>query len=66
MEGDALGVRVIPPFVRFKDTEVTVVQRMSVTVKNISRSSRDIRFYGPQNKVRDRQFVYSFYENVWL
>ena len=51
MEGDTLGVRVIPPVVQFIDTEVTVVQRLSVTVKNVSRSSRDIRFYSPQDKV---------------
>jgi len=64
MDGDTLGVRVIPPVVQFKDTEVTVVQRMSVTVKNVSRSSREIRFYSPQDKVVNKLYTYVFDDNV--
>ena len=64
MDGDTLGVRVIPPVVQFKDTEVTEVQRMSVTVKNVSRSSREIRFYSPQDKVVNNLYAYVFYANV--
>ena len=63
MDGDTLGVRVIPPVVQFKDTEVTVVQRMSVTVKNVSRSSREIRFYSPQDKVVNKLYAYVFDAN---
>jgi len=64
MDGDTLGVRVIPPVVQFKDTEVTEVQRMSVTVKNVSRSSREIRFYSPQDKVVNKLYAYVFDANV--
>ena len=52
MEGDVAGVRIIPPVVEFKDTEVNTVQRMNITVKNVSKTSKSIRYYGPQTKVR--------------
>ncbi len=51
MEGDVAGVRIIPPLVEFKDTEVNTPQQVNITVKNVSKSSKSIRYYGPQSKV---------------
>ena len=52
MEGDTAGVRVIPRTVEFSDVEPDKVHKISITVKNISRSSKAIRYYAPQSKVR--------------
>lgn len=51
MEGDVSGVRIIPPYVEFRDTEVNSVHRREITVKNVSKVSRAIRYYGPQTEV---------------
>lgn len=51
MEKDIAGVRVIPSEIYFNDTELNTIYSINVTVKNISRSSKAIRYYGPQSKV---------------
>ena len=51
MDGDIAGVRIIPPTVQFKDTEVKNVYSAHITVKNISKTCKSIRYYGPQTKV---------------
>ena len=51
MEGDVSGVRISPPVVEFYDTEPNNVHQLNVTVKNISKTSKSIRFYGPKTKV---------------
>ena len=51
MEGDTLGVRISPPQLEFLDTDVNTILELNVTVKNISKSSKSIRFYGPKTKV---------------
>ena len=53
MEGDTAGIRVIPRTVEFSDVEPGKVHKISITVKNISRSSKAIRYYAPQSKVGD-------------
>ncbi|XP_064627283.1 cilia- and flagella-associated protein 47-like isoform X2 [Lineus longissimus] len=50
MEGDISGIRIIPSSLEFFDSEVDVVHRQTVTVKNVSKSSKSIRFYGPKTK----------------
>ena len=51
MEKDIAGVRVIPSSVCFNDTELNTLYSINVTVKNISKSSKSIRYYAPQTKV---------------
>lgn len=53
MEGDISGVRISPPVVEFYDTEANTVHQLNVTVKNISKSSKNIRYYGPKTKVSE-------------
>lgn len=53
MEGDVSGVRISPPVVEFYDTEPNNVHQLNVTVSNISKTSKSIRFYGPKTKVND-------------
>ncbi|XP_071134806.1 cilia- and flagella-associated protein 47-like isoform X3 [Mytilus edulis] len=50
MEGDTFGVRISPPQLEFFDTDVNTVHELNITVKNISKSSKSIRFYGPKSK----------------
>ncbi|XP_052708553.1 cilia and flagella-associated protein 47-like isoform X1 [Crassostrea angulata] len=50
MEGDVSGVRISPPVVEFYDTEPNNVHQLNVTVSNISKTSKSIRFYGPKTK----------------
>ena len=45
------GVRISPSVVEFYDTEPNTVHQLNVTVKNISKGSKSIRFYGPKTKV---------------
>lgn len=52
MEGDVSGVRISPPVVEFYDTEPNNVHQLNVTVSNISKTSKSIRFYGPKTKVK--------------
>lgn len=51
MEGDVSGVRIIPNRIDFKDTHVNKTYSVNITVKNISTSSKSIRYYAPQSKV---------------
>ncbi|XP_041462969.1 cilia- and flagella-associated protein 47-like isoform X1 [Lytechinus variegatus] len=47
MDGDIAGVRIIPPVVEFLDAEANTVHCQTVTVQNISKCSRQIKFHGP-------------------
>lgn len=51
MKGDVSGVRIIPKEIRFLDTQINTVYTVNITVKNISTSSKSIRYYAPQTKV---------------
>ena len=51
MDGDVHGVRIIPPIIEFKDTEVDVLHKINITVKNVSKSSKEIRYWHPTIKV---------------
>lgn len=59
MEGDVSGVRISPPVVEFYDTEPNNVHQLNVTVTNISKTSKSIRFYGPKTKVNDIEWLKS-------
>ncbi|XP_072178621.1 cilia- and flagella-associated protein 47-like [Diadema setosum] len=50
MDGDIAGVRIIPPVIDFLDAEANTVHCQTVTVQNISRCSRQIKFHGPSTK----------------
>ena len=53
MEGDVEGVRIIPPYVEFKDIDASnETYSVNITVKNVSKTSKEIRYWGPQNKVK--------------
>lgn len=54
MEGDIAGIRIIPPIVEFKDTDANRPKslQINITVKNISKLSKEIRYYGPMSEVR--------------
>ena len=51
MEGTVAGVRIVPPVVEFFDAESDVVHQMTLTVQNLSKSSKSIRFHGPASNV---------------
>lgn len=51
MEGDISGVRITPPSLEFYDTEANTVYQLNITVKNVSKDSKNIRYYGPKSKV---------------
>lgn len=51
MEGDKCGVRITPSALEFYDAEVNIVHQLNVTVKNTSKTSKSIRYYGPKTKV---------------
>ena len=59
MANDIAGVRINPANVEFVDTESNDVYRINITVKNVSKSSKNIRYYGPNTKVCI--FLYSIY-----
>ncbi|XP_021363645.1 cilia- and flagella-associated protein 47-like isoform X2 [Mizuhopecten yessoensis] len=50
MEGDKCGVRITPSVLEFYDAEVNTVHQLNVTVKNTSKTSKSIRYYGPKSK----------------
>lgn len=52
MDGDTAGIRITPSVVEFCDTEPNTLYQVHVTVKNISKTSKNIRYYGPKSKVR--------------
>lgn len=41
------GVRIVPPVVEFFDAESDVVHQMTLTVQNLSKTSKSLRFHGP-------------------
>ncbi|XP_048239518.1 cilia and flagella-associated protein 47-like isoform X3 [Haliotis rufescens] len=49
MEGDISGVRITPPSLEFYDTEANTVYQLNITVKNVSKDSKHIRYYGPKS-----------------
>lgn len=51
MEGTVAGVRIVPPVVEFFDAEVDVLHQMSLTVQNLSKTLKSIRFHGPSTNV---------------
>lgn len=51
MKGDVSGVRITPNNIAFLDTQINTVYTVNITVKNISSSSKGIRYYAPQTKV---------------
>lgn len=51
MDRDVAGVRISPASVTFYDTVPENVEQLNVTVYNISKSSKSIRFYAPKTKV---------------
>ena len=48
---DQLGVRIIPPILEFKNVEGGNRYKIYMTVKNVSKTSREIRYWAPQRKV---------------
>ena len=48
---DQLGVRIIPPILEFKNVESGNRYKIYMTVKNVSKTSREIRYWAPQRKV---------------
>ena len=51
MDRDVSGVRISPPALEFYDIVANTVEQLNITVKNISKGSKSIRFYGPKTKV---------------
>ena len=51
MEGDIHGVRIIPREIVFKDAVSNIPIKQTILVKNISKSSLQIRLYAPEHKV---------------
>ena len=51
MDGDVFGVRIVPPLIEYRDTEIGETHKINVTVKNVSKTSKEIRYYGPQTHV---------------
>lgn len=51
MEGDIHGVRIVPRVLDFKDAVVGVQNRIQVSVKNVSRNIKEIRYWPPTTKV---------------
>ena len=51
MKADVLGVRISPPVLEFKDTHKHVLQRLSLSVKNVSPTGKAIKIYPPQTRV---------------
>ncbi|XP_039602238.1 cilia- and flagella-associated protein 47-like [Polypterus senegalus] len=51
MEADVWGVRISPPFLEFLDVKVGFTYRGTVTVKNISKTSKRLRINGPVSKL---------------
>ena len=51
MDRDVAGIRISPATVEFSDTIPNTVEQLNITVKNISKESKSVRFYGPKTKV---------------
>lgn len=54
MHKDVSGVRITPPALQFKESSVGKVHQLSISVLNISKTSRSIRYYGPNQKVKEK------------
>ncbi|KAK3775916.1 hypothetical protein RRG08_017206 [Elysia crispata] len=50
MEGDVFGVRIIPPVVQFFNTTPKGLFEIPITVKNVGKGSKSIRYYGPKSE----------------
>ncbi|XP_053397416.1 cilia- and flagella-associated protein 47-like isoform X4 [Mercenaria mercenaria] len=50
MDKDVAGIRISPASVDFYDTVPDTVEQLNVTVYNISKGSKSIRFYAPKTK----------------
>ncbi|XP_052240686.1 cilia- and flagella-associated protein 47-like isoform X3 [Dreissena polymorpha] len=50
MDRDVAGIRISPANVAFHDTTLDSVEQLNVTVYNISKSSKSIRYYAPKTK----------------
>ena len=48
---DVAGIRISPANITFYDTTADSVEQLNVTVSNISKSSKSIRYYAPKTKV---------------
>ncbi|XP_035825915.1 cilia- and flagella-associated protein 47 [Aplysia californica] len=51
MEGDVFGVRIIPSVLQFFNTKPKTRFELPITVKNVSKSSKNIRYYGPKSEL---------------
>ena len=51
MDGDVFGVRIIPSVLQFFNTTPRTRFEIPITVKNVSKSSKNIRYYGPKSEV---------------
>lgn len=51
MHKDVSGVRIIPEKIAFLDTHVNTSYTKTITVKNVSNTSKSIRYYAPQTSV---------------
>jgi hypothetical protein len=65
MEGTVAGVRIVPPVVEFFDAETEVLHQMTLTVQNLSKSSRNIRYHGPATTVSTTIIILSSYTQ-WI
>lgn len=52
MDRDVAGIRISPASAEFFDTVPDTVEQLNVTVYNISKGSKSIRFYAPKTKVK--------------
>ncbi|XP_033113331.1 cilia- and flagella-associated protein 47-like isoform X2 [Anneissia japonica] len=50
MDGDVAGVRISPPVIEFFDADSDTVYTVNLTVQNISKFSKQIKFHGPDSK----------------
>ena len=58
MDGDVVGVRIVPPIVEFLDVHVNQPSSVQVTVQNISKFSKRIRFHAPVSNVSECFNIY--------
>ena len=58
MERDVFGVRIVPSVVEFFNTKPKTRFELPIIVKNVSQTSKSIRYYGPKSEVCPL-FIYS-------
>jgi len=66
MDRDVAGIRISPASVTFYDTVPENVEQLNVTVNNISKSSKSIRFYAPKTKVSILWFIGKWIIGNWV